>query len=560
MKRCPSCRRDYLDDSLSYCLDDGSALLEGPSGNSPGPFSESDTQLIPNGRRDSAATAVLPANSGVLNPKPSYKPSLVITGAVAILALAVLGAGAFYIYRITNESSQGMITSIAVLPLDNLSNDPAQEYFADGMTEAIIGNLSQIDSLKIISRTSVMRYKKSGKSIPEIAKELSVDGIVEGSVQRVGDRIRVTAQLIRTATDSPIWTKTFEQQTSDILKLQTEIATALTRELKIKLTPAVEKRFSEKRTLDPQAVEAFLLGRHYFNKWTRESERLAVENFQKAVAIEPQYSDAWAGLSDAWTVRAMVGDITTKEAGGPTREAALKALEIDPDNSAAQISMCFVHNNYDFDWVRGESACERGIELDPNNAKGHFAYAYILSRLERHEEVAQQMETAMKLDPAEPWWPSVYAAFLVQARRFEMAEALFNRAIAIDPTYGPTYNGLRNLYIETGRFHEALKIYRERGGREDTVTAAYIYARMGDRKKAARILDQIPPDVASEDPYEMVLAYTALDEFDKAFDLINRTIENGEGFMFGYANFLVLDKLKSDLRWTAVRRRMNFPN
>jgi TolB-like protein/Flp pilus assembly protein TadD len=471
---------------------------------------------------------------------------------LAFLLVAAIGSGYWFLSNRAASTDARSIKSIAVLPLENLSGDASQDYFADGMTESLIGNLSQIGSLKVISRTSVMRYKKSGKSIPEIAKELGVDGVIEGSVQRSGDRIRINAQLIHAATDSPVWTKNYERAVSDVLKLQSEIAQAVAGEIRVQLTPDEQRKFGKTKSLDPRATEAFLLGRHYFHKWTRESERQAVEQFQKAVSLEPEYADAWAGLADAWTVRAMVGDIPIPEAEKPTREAALRALEIDPQNSAAHVSMCFIYNNYDFDWVNSENSCKRGIELDPNNAKGHFAYAYMLARVERWDEVSRQMEKTMSLDPAEPWWAAVYGQFLIQARRFDEAERQLNRALMIDPNWWMAHRGLFHLYIELGRFDEALKVAEKR--KYAHLSMAYLYARMGNRQKALELLNQS----TDNDPFELAQLYAALNDFDNAFQVINQSLDRREGFMFGYCNYLALDRLESDPRWKAVARRMNF--
>ncbi len=475
---------------------------------------------------------------------------------IAGLSLLLIGAAVltFFWRQNAGTPSRTDITSLAVLPLENLSGDASQDYFADGMTEALIGNLSQIGSLKVISRTSVMRYKRSGKSIPEIAKELGVDGIIEGSVQRSDDRIRITTQLIHVASDSPIWTKNYDRSVSDIWKLQSEIAQAVAGEIRIQLTQEEQRQFGKAKSIDPRATEAFLLGKHYFHKWTKESERQAVEQFQKAVGIEPDFPDAWAGLADASTVQAMVGNISIREAEKQTRDAALRALEIDPQNSAAHISMCFIYNNYDFDWARSENSCKRGLELDPNNAKGHFAYAYVLARLERWDEMAEQMETAIRLDPAEPWWPSVYGSFLIQARRFEEAEKQVKRAIVIDPHWRPAYQALSDLYVELGRFNEAIEV-REKNGITGPVRMAYIYARMGNRQKALDFLNRS----SDQNLFELAMAYTALEDFDKAFEVINQSLDRREGFMFGYGNYLVLDKLKTDPRWKDVSRRINLP-
>jgi serine/threonine protein kinase/Tfp pilus assembly protein PilF len=470
-----------------------------------------------------------------------------------ILLLSVMGLGYWFYSNRAAATNSKQIKSIAVLPLENLSGDASQDYFAEGMTEALIGNLSKISSLKVISRTSVMRYKQSGKSIPEIAKELGVDGIVEGSVQRSGDRILITTRLIDAATDSPIWSRKYERQMSDILTLQGEIAQALAGEIRVQLTPAEEQRFDRRKSIDPGATEAFLLGKHYFHMWTRDSERQAVEQFQKAVNIEPEYAEGWAGLSDAWQARGIVGDINLGEAEKPAKGAALKALQIDAENSAAHVSMCFLHNIYDFDWVGSETSCKRGIELDPNNAKAHFAYAYVLSRLERWDEMVEQMEKAMRLDPVEPWWPQVYGAFLIQAHRFEEAEEQLKRAIAIDPNWRLAYTSLSDLYVELGKFDEALKLTEKWSN--SALSMAYIYARMGNRQKALDFLNRS----SNRDLFGLALVYTALDDFDKAFEVINESFNRGDGFMTGYGSYPVLNKLKSDPRWKDVARRMNMP-
>ena len=544
MKRCPQCRRDYQDDTLVYCLDDGSRLLHGPS-HEIANLSDRPTEMF------DPPTQILdpPTVVGSASPARAFPMKWVVLGSILVIALA---AGISAYVFLWPPGAVSPIRSVAVLPLDNLSNDASQEFFADGMTEALIGNLSQVGSIKVISRTSVMRYKKSGKSIPEIATELGVDGIIEGSVQRSSEKVRVTAQLIHAATDSPIWSRSFEQSMTDVLKLQSEIAQAVVSEIKAQLTPEERQRLGRSSPVDPEASEAFLLGRHYFHKWTKESERQAVEHLQKAVTIQPDYAEAWAALADAWQVRSMVGDIGVKDAEAPARAAAIRALELDPNSSAAHVSMCFIHNNYDFNWVDGEAACKKGIEFDPNNAKAHFAYAYLLARMERWDEMSVEMEKAIRLDPAEPWWPGVFGAFLIQAGRLDEAQKNLQRSNAVDPNWTPGIIDRTDLYVEQGRYDDAIEISSSTGV-PDPLTLSYIYARKGDRAKALQLLNSAPKN----DLYALAKVYTALDDFDNAFEVINQSLDRGEGFMFGYGSFRVLDKLHSDPRWKDVRRRMN---
>lgn len=538
MKLCPECKRRYHDDSLFYCLDDGFQLLDGPSSENRAERDEPATKIFSDPRGDTP--------TAVLTDRPRTRPTVPVRwiAGTAVLLLALVTAG-FYFFR-NSTPARKEIRSVAVLPLDNLSGDANQDYFANGVTEAVIGNLSQIGSIKVISRTSVMKYKNSGKTVPEIARELGVDGIVEGSVQRSGDRIRVTAQLIDVASDSPVWSQSFERQMSDILKLESEIAQAIAGELRAKLTPGEQKRIDKTRTIDPQATEAYLLGKHYFNMWTAESERRAVDSFQKAVEIEPDYADAWAGLADAWTASAMNGNMRMSEAQRPTREATNRALAIDPDNSAANVSKCFVANNYDFDWVNGERYCRRGIELDHNNATAHFAYAFMLARLERWDQVTTQMEEAMRVDPAQPWWPAVYGDWLTQAHRYDDASKMLDRALKIDPNWEMANFGRMNLYIANQKYDEALKLAH------GPQALARIYAAMGTRQKALDLLKTVP-----EDLYTAARVYAALADNDKAFEILNKNLDEGDGFMGPAASYTEFDKLHSDPRWNDLMRRMN---
>jgi TolB-like protein/Tfp pilus assembly protein PilF len=537
MKRCPHCRRDYFDDALRFCLDDGTVLVDGPgSGLQATAILPSEQPTRPF-QGDIEGTRLKEDN---IRAKVDWKIFLIPAGFILIVV-----AG-FFVYQNFINKPSSSIKSLAVLPFENLSGDVNQEFVSDGMTEAIIGNLSQIGQLRVTSRTSAMRYKQSGKSIPEIAKELGVDGIIEGSVQRSNDTLRVTVQLVDGATDSPVWSKRYERRLSDILKLESEIAQAVAGEIKIKLTPAEQKRIGDQKSIDPRAAEAALLGKHYFRKFTADGTKKAVDEFQKAVNIQSDYADAWGGLADAWTASAMNGNLRMSEARQPTKDAAQKALEIDADSAAGHIAMCFYKNNYEFDWAGGEEHCKRGIELAPRNGTAHFAYAFLLSRLERWDEMSAQMEEAMRLDPDEPWWPSVYGDFLVEAGRLEKVSSLFDRAHQMDPRWGD----YSVLYRAQGKFDEALKIAEEN---RNLISAARTYAVMGNRQKAEETLKS----ANRNDVFGPILVYAALGNKDKAFEMLNRNLDNEDGFMGSYAEYLELGKLMSDPRWKSFLKRMN---
>jgi tetratricopeptide (TPR) repeat protein len=335
---------------------------------------------------------------------------------------------------------------------------------------------------------------------------------------------------------------------ADILKLESEIAQAIAGEISAKLTTSEKQRIDKTRPIDPRATEAFLLGRHYFNTWTKENEQKAVEQFTLATQLEPEYADAWAGLADAWTVLGMVGAIRMHEAEKPTKDATNRALEIDPDNSAANVSMCFVKNNYDFDWVEGERYCKKGIELNPNNPKARLAYAFLLARLERWDEVFPQMEQAVRIDPAEPWWRSVYGGYMIQTRRFEEAEKQLSIGHDIGPDSSHTIGALCDLYTEIGRYDDALKL-----AGTSPLQQARIYARMGEKEKALELLT----NADQRDEYMLARVYAALGDKDRAFETLNRSLDQGNGFMGGTTVFLEFEILKSDPRWKALLQRMN---
>ncbi|MCA1628523.1 MAG: tetratricopeptide repeat protein, partial [Acidobacteria bacterium] len=277
---------------------------------------------------------------------------------LVVLSFLLLAIGGLGWPRLSNRSaiatlpaSATEIKSIAVLPLENLSGNPAEEYFADGMTDALINNLAQIRVLKVISRTSAMRYKGSNKSLPEIARELNVDAILEGSVQRAGGRVRVTAQLIHAATDTHLWARDYERDLASVLKLESEVARAVADEIRIQVTPEERARLASARSVNPQAHEAYLLGRYHSGKNSAQDYEQAIEHFQRAIRLAPDYAEAYAGLSEALVQEAVFGIKADKENVPLARDAALKAIELDEQLAEAHTALGNVKYYYDWDWA-----------------------------------------------------------------------------------------------------------------------------------------------------------------------------------------------------------------
>ena len=480
------------------------------------------------------------------------------------LALLLLIAGGMFIYawrsRETDAPSHPEIKSLAVLPLENLSGDASQEYFADGMTEALISNLSQIKALKVISRTSVMRYKGSRESLPIIAQALGVDAVIEGSVQRSGGRVRVTAKLVAATTDAAIWSRNYERELSDILKLQSDVAQAIAAEIRVQLTPAEQNRLASTRPINPKAHEAYLLGRYHVAKLNPSDLSRAVDYFQEAIRIEPDFAAAYAGLSRAWSERGVWGAKTYIEVESPAREAALKALQIDPANSSAHTSMCMILINYDHNYSAAEEEVKRAIEIDPGSADAYVAYGWLLQVLGRHDEVRQQMEKAEQLDPASSQIQSDFGRMLYRARKYEEAEKHLKRSIELDPNNYGSYGRLGDVYIEMGRFADATAMFEKSRSIQPegahALRLAVVHARMGNRQAA---LDALTT-TSNRSAWELGRLYAALGDPDRAFSILNESLDKHDGLLTNLKEDPGFESLHSDPRWKLILRRLNFPD
>ena len=373
-------------------------------------------------------------------------------GAGIILGLVVVAALSYLLlFRGAPTAVSPEIKSLAVLPLENLSGDPAQEYFADGMTEALISNLARIRALKVISRTSVMRYKGSHKSLPEIARELNVDAVIEGTVQRSGGRVRVTAQLIHAATDAHLWARDYERDLTDVLKLQSEVARAVADEIRIQVTAEERARLASARSVNPQAHEAYLLGRYHFSKGNEQGWKQAIEYFERAIQLAPDYAAAYAGLSDAWRQRGVFGAADFKEVESPARAAALKAIELDEQLAEAHISLANIKYLYDWDWAGAEQEFRRALELDPGSLDAHIDYGHLLMHLGRHDEAIREGQIAVQLDPLSSGTQSSLGRFLYRARRYEEALPHLQRAVELEPRSVVANSRLGDVYAQTGQ-------------------------------------------------------------------------------------------------------------
>ena len=336
--------------------------------------------------------------------------------------------------------------SIAVLPLANLSGDPEQDYFADGITEALITELGRIGALRVISRRSVMRYKGSDKSLPEIARELDVETVVEGSALRSGDRVRITAQLIHAATDSQLWAERYERNLRDILVLQGEVTTAIAREINVKLTPQEQARLASARTVNPEAHEAYLKGRFHQEKFTPQDLEIAMNYFQSALEKDPNYALAYVGIASVWYSRQQMGFVPPHEAGPRLKAATAKALELDSTLAEVHYSLAIVRGWTDWDWEGAEAEFRRAIEINPNYAHACAVYSHILMIMRRPEEALAQIERALELDPHNPMFQAFDGIRLNLLHRYDEAIVQFRAALRTTPNLDFAQQGLWDCY------------------------------------------------------------------------------------------------------------------
>jgi serine/threonine protein kinase/Tfp pilus assembly protein PilF len=525
---------------------------------------------VPSSGRESNDAKSLPPESGtsrtqpassaeyIVNQVKSHKHGVMVT--LAVLLLAVATGALIYAWRLkqTAAPAQPEIKSLAVLPLNNLSGDPAQEYFADGITEALISNLAQIRALRVISRTSAMRYKGTNKSLPEIARELNVDAVIEGSVQRSGGRVHVTARLIPAAADSPLWSRDYDRDLSDVLKLQSEVARAVADEIRIQVTADERARLASARKIDPQAHEAYLFGRYHLSKLNEEDLHQAIEHFERAIQLAPDYGAAYAGLSQAWLERGIWGAKTFSEAEAPARAAALKAIEVDEQLAEGHMMLGQHKYIYDWDWTGAEQEFRRALELDPGILDAHTYYAYFLMALGRHSEAIREMQTAEQLDPLSSNTQSGFGRVLYRARKYEEAIPHLKQALELEPRNYSAYVRVGDVYAKLGRYDDAITMFEKAAQlRDDGVHAARIarvYALMGRQREARQMLSGLKAGA-----FDIAGAYVALGDMDEAFRILEKAVEERNSLLVFFKEDPTFDNLHSDPRWQELLRRMNFP-
>jgi TolB-like protein/Flp pilus assembly protein TadD len=457
------------------------------------------------------------------------------------------------------------IESIAVLPLENLSGDKEQEYFADGMTDALITNLGKISALRVISRTSVMRYKQTKKPLPEIARELKVDAVVEGSVLRSGERVRISANLLHAPSDRQLWANSYESQLQDVLVLQGEVARAIAEEVRLKLTPQEQTRLTTTRPVNPKAYEAYLKGRYFWNKGTEEALRKSVEYFQQAIGIDPDYALPHAGLADAYVLQVRWNFLPPKEASPMARAAAKKALEIDDTLAEAHISMGG-SATIDWDYQGAEREFRRAIELNPNSAMAHGEYGGLLVVMGQGEEGVAELHRAQELDPLSHAEKAVTGWGLYMTRQYDQAMEQEQNTLEMEPNCVPAHLFLGPIYEQRGEYEKATRVLLTAttlsgGSPEALASLGHVFAVSGNKTEARKILHRLRDQSGGKyvSSHDVAVIYVGLGDKEQAFSWLEKAFAERDQGLSSLKVNPRLDPLRSDPRFQDLLRRMNFP-
>ncbi len=465
-----------------------------------------------------------------------------------------------------HATSAPEIRSLAVLPLENLSANPEDEYFADGMTDALITTLAQIGALRVISRTSVMRYKGARKALPEIARELKVEAVIEGTVVRSGSRVRIAAQLIEAATDTHLWGRNYESDVRDVLALQSDVARTIAHEIQIQLTPQEKARLAGTRPVDPEAYEAFLKGRHHWYRRSPDALKKALEYLQQAIAKDPTFAMAYAGLADAYNSLGwdIFGILPPEESFPKAKDAAKKALELDPNCAEAHAALGNAAMCYDWDWVTAETEFRRAIELKPQYGPVHIWYSHFLRAMGQNEESFEEARRALECDPLGLVLNMHMGWHYVYSREYQQAIEQLLKTLELDPGFIMTHVFLGEAYEQMGMFAQAIAEFEKAvnlSEREPIYLAGlgHAFAVSGRRDEALQTIQELNQlstrrYVSARGVAEI---YMGLGDKEQAFAWLDKAFQQRNGWLLHLKENPRYDILRTDPRYRDLVRRMN---
>jgi len=491
--------------------------------------------------------------------------------ATAGLLLLALGLGLNVVGvrdRLLGRPIAGEITSIAVLPLKNLSGDPAQDYFADGMTEALITELGKISTLQVISHQSVLGYRQTAKPLPQIARDLKVNALLEGTALRSGGKVRITVNVVQAVPERHLWAESYEFDQQDVLAVQGEVARGVARQIRVRLMPEEQARLGTSQRVDPEAYEAYLLGRAYsYKARTRTNWTRAKEYFEKAIEKDPGYAPAYGSL--ALLYMGMRGSSTRdpRDIRLQARQWAEKALVLDDTLAEAHSALARAAQQ-EWDWAGAEREYRRAIEFNPSYPVAHIWYAQYLWAMQRSEEAVAQAKRAQQLDPVSPYVNTWAGAAYFYAGRADEGMASMQKALELDPSFSDASLVLARAYLTQGMYQQAiseLEKVRMLNGKEALVLGAlaHVYARAGQREEALKLLGELKRIEAEErgfvPPFGIIWAYAGLGDKEQAFAWLERAYEERADRIVWLNSDPLLEPLRSDPRFHELVRRVGLP-
>ena len=525
---------------------------------------------------DDAGNAELPMKLKASLPEVKQDKSRVYAVVIALVFAAAILVGAV-LYWLGKQRPQAssppatdagpsVIRSLAVLPLDNYSDDKSQDYFAEGMTDELTTDLAGIHQLRVISRSSTTQFTGSKRPpTPEIAKTLNVDAVVEGSVRRAGNKVRISAQLIDARADRHLWAKSFERDSRDVLAMQSELAAAIASEIKVQLTPSEQARLTNAPSVNPEAYDAYLKGRYFFNRPSDQNLTKAISQFEEAVRLDPGFVPAYSGLSDAYLWATFnEGAITAAEGNVKAKDAAEKALALNPDSAEAHTSLANYKSWYQHDWAGVDKEFRRAIELNPNYAFGHDQFALTLACQGRFDESVPEGQRAAELDPLNPSIATDNTLAFAGLGQFKKARDEAQRAARLDPTFFFAQMQFGWIELQQGNVRAAIpELEKAKAMEAPPFVAAYLgyaYAAAGDKTKELAMIEEIKKKAVGDfvPPYNLAIVYLGFGDQARALDYLEQAQAADSQWMMYLKLDRIFDPLRSDPRFIALMKKCHF--
>lgn len=578
MKRCPQCNRIETDEALKFCRVDGAPLTDSTSVNREAATvqlamstpNETDTSSLPH---ESGATADShagpttniashPANTSRETTQPKRRRTGILIAGIAIAVFAVITAGLLNRYR--SKATGAAIQSIAVMPFINGSGDSQVEYLSDGLTDSLIFRFSQLPNLKVSPTSSVMRFKNTAKDVAEVARELDVDAVLSGRLMKAGDDLSISVQLIDTRTRKLIWAEQYDRKMADLLATQREIATTLTQKMQLRLA-GDERGITKKYTSSNEAYQLYLKGRYHWSRRTKDDILKAIDNYQKAIELDPNFALAYAATAEAYNSMGKNPDAPPKDCIPLAKQAATRALEIDPMLPQAHSALADSLALYDWDWADSERHFKKALELDPNISYTYVAYGgSYLEPMGKPDEAVSALERAVAIEPSALIDNCILTTTYIYARKYEKALAQGRSTYDLDPTFPFAPHWLGFALIVNGKYDEAIALGRRVSpdapfGWMSAVVIAQAYANQGKTAEAEQQISQLRELSKTRyvRPYYLASIYAALSEKDKAFAELERSFAERDCYLGRISVDPFMDPLRDDPRFKSLTQRMN---